>query len=117
MPQTEEGKKPRFKHIFVVEPSGHDFEQLKQYTGDIVFITSGYEQLEELPRKIAEALSKFNPLTDAFVPVGKLVSTMLAGIAIGKVLKLEDWSEVWVGIYREKDYKFMAVGEIKVDAT
>jgi hypothetical protein len=113
MPQTEEGKKPQFKHIFVVEPSGHDFEQLKQYTGDIVFITSGYEQIDELPKKIAAALSKFNPLTDAFVPVGKLISTLLAGMAVGRILKQNDWSEVWVGIYREKDYKFMAVGEIE----
>jgi hypothetical protein len=98
----------KYRRIFVVQPS-HDLSALKKYSDNIVLITTGYERDEDLPRKISEMLADFNPAYDAIVPIGKLISTMLTGMAIqAKCYALN--SQVDIGMYREKDYEFLAMG-------
>lgn len=109
--------KPNFRKIFVIEASGHDLTPLKQYTSDIVLLTSGYEELCELPEKIDKIFEQFDPKRDAFVPIGKLASSFLAGISVGKILAKKDWTEIWLGIYRNKDYEFVALKAIVENAT
>lgn len=97
---------PYFRKIFVVQPS-HDLSALKNYTDNIELLTTGYENAEDLAPKIELKLTEFDPDTDAFVPVGKLISTMISGMIIQKLVPDR---EIKIGIYRDRDYEFMSVG-------
>jgi hypothetical protein len=98
----------RYRSIYVVEPS-HDVSALKKYSDKIILLTTGYEETKDLPVTISNMLENFNPAYDAFVPIGKLISTMIAGMAIQEKC-LEYNSQVDVGIYKNKDYEFVAMG-------
>lgn len=96
-----------YRKIFVVEPS-HDLSALKNHTDNIELLTTGYENPEDLPAKIKNNLKDFDPETDAFVPIGKLVSTMLAGMELQKKLRN---APIKVGIYKNRAYEFMSIGD------
>lgn len=97
----------QFRKIFVVEPS-HDLSALKQHTDCIELLTTGYENLPDLQAKIDKNLNDFCPETDAFVPIGKLISTMLAGMTLQR---MSNGAPITVGIFRNKSYEFIAIGE------
>jgi len=96
---------PKYRKIFVVEPS-HDLSALKSYTDNIELLTTGYENIDALIPKIESNLQGFDPMVDAFVPIGRLISTMLAGLILGKIAKD---TPITVGIYKNKDYEFIPV--------
>lgn len=97
-----------YRKIFVVEPS-HDLSALKNYTDNIELLTTGYENPEDLSIKIENNLKDFDPSTDAFVPIGKLISTMLAGMILQRISRN---MPIKVGIYKNRTYEFMSIGEI-----
>jgi hypothetical protein len=103
----EEEQKNYYRKIFVVEPS-HDLRALKKYTDEIVLITTGYEDIENIYEKVEVSAKEFDPSTDAFVPIGKLITTFIAGMVLQKLVHVP----IIVGIYKNKDYEFMEVGEI-----
>ena len=94
----------RFQTIYVVQPSSHDFSALKKYTDNIVFLSTGYEELEDLPLIIRENLRDFCADTDAIVPAGKIIWSFMAGL----VLSNEKCS-LTLGIFTDKDYVFEEV--------
>lgn len=96
-----------YRKIFVVEPS-HDLSALRKYTDEIVLITTGYENVTDIYKKVEESIKGFDPLLDAFVPVGKLVTTFAVGMALQKLVN----EPIIVGIYKNKDYEFMQIGEL-----
>lgn len=100
-----------FRKIFVVEPS-HDLSALQKYTDEIVLITTGYEKVSEIYKKVEESLKDFSVEHDAFVPVGKLLATLASGMIISKMFIVP----ITVGIYKNKDYEFIKIGDI-LDAT
>ena len=94
-----------FHTIYVVEPS-HDFSALKKYTDEIVFLSTGYEKLEDLPEIIRNNLNDFCAQTDAIVPVGKIIWTFVAGLVLAE---RKDNGKITVGIFSDRDYIFEEV--------
>jgi hypothetical protein len=97
--------KLRFRKIFVVEPS-HDIRALSQYTENVTFVCGGKEDVKNIPLQIENTLSEFDPATDAIVPVGRVITTMLAGIYLGTTFKGDS---LYMGVYRDGDYTFVRV--------
>lgn len=95
-----------YRKIFVVEPS-HDLSALTKYTDDIVLITTGYENVSDMYKKVEESIKGFDPLLDAFVPVGKLITTFVVGMVLQKLVN----NPITVGIYKNKDYEFIRIGD------
>lgn len=95
---------PKFRRIYVTAPS-HDFNALKKYTNDIVFVTTGYESLEQLGSAIKESLKDFDPTKDAIIPVGKVVWVFVHGAVLGNL----NFKNVMIGIYKDGDYSFFRV--------
>lgn len=97
----------KFDTIYVVEPS-HDFSALKPYCKRIAFLTTGYETPDELEDTIRQNFDGFNPLTDAILPVGRVVSCLITGYV------LTDRVPHWVGTYSKQanpPYRFTHIGE------
>lgn len=96
-----------FKTIYVVEPS-HDFSALKPYCKRIAFLTTGYETPDELESTIRQNLKGFNHLSDAILPVGRVISCLVTGYV------LMDKVPYWIGTYSkqaESPYRFTHIGE------
>lgn len=96
----------KFKQIFVVEPSNHDMRGLTQYGERILFMTAGLEPTStDIHTDILLGLQeqKFNPQTDAVVPVGRIAAVMIAGIVLGRHYQ----QPITVALYQNSDYVFM----------
>ena len=107
---TDEEKK-YFRKIFVAEPT-HDFTALKQYSDDIVFVTTGLEDISRLGATVGRSMADFDPTEDAIIPVGKLATVMFIGMMILTKM-MEKGSETFnFGIYRDKDYTFKTVYDL-----
>ena len=98
--------KPKFRRIYVTAPS-HDFNALRDYTDDIVFVTTGYEGLDKLGSAVKESLKDFNPATDAIIPVGKVVWVFVHGAILGSL----NFDYITIGIFKDGDYSFFKIGK------
>lgn len=96
----------KFRKIFIVEPS-HDFSMAKRYSSRIMFLTDGGEKAQELESTIANALEDFDFSSDAIIPMGKVVSCLIAGAALRN--KLPIGQSITVGVFRGDSYEFIKV--------
>jgi hypothetical protein len=108
---------PKFRRLFVVEPT-HDIHILSRYCSQVVFITNGEEKTEDLAQKIPLMLKDFNPDEDALIPMGRVASCTIAGIAIASLsLKLglnvnntvSSTPVIMIGLYRGNEYSFVGM--------
>jgi len=104
--------KTTFRKIFVAEPS-HDVSGLKAHTDEIVFITTGYQNIDKLPSEIARSLEDFDPQQDAFVPLGRLMATFFICMFFCKKFPS---SGIWIAIYKDKEYSFVNTKELENDS-
>ena len=100
--------KTSFRKIFVAEPS-HNVSGLKDYTDEIVFVTTGYQTIINIPAEVAKNLEDFDPEQDAIVPLGKLTANILIGLFLGK--KYPNVG-IWIAIYKDKEYSFVNTKEL-----
>jgi len=94
-----------FEALFVIEPS-HDLSIMKKYTDTIRFISTGNERVEDLPEKIKESLKKFNPETDAIIPMGRVSACLITGIILHSLFPFD---LIKIGIYNRDDYIFLDI--------
>jgi energy-coupling factor transporter ATP-binding protein EcfA2 len=115
--KVEENK---FRKLFVVEPT-HDISILSKYCNQVVFLTNGDEKTEELSKKIPLMLQDFNPDEDALIPMGRVASCTIAGIAIASQVHMPHYGAitspsspshrpiVMIGLYRGNEYSFVGM--------
>ena len=96
----------KFRKIFVVEPS-HDVSALKAHTDEIIMMTTGYEDMQTLPAKITGSLRDFDPELDAIIPVGKIIASFVSGVVLARMGQ----APIWIGVYKDKRYTFLQVGD------
>lgn len=97
-----------FRKVFVVEPS-HDFSALIDLCDEIVFLTTGYETLDQLPKAILNALvvGEFTPSMDAVLPVGKVTACLATGMVLRSITR----EPIFVGSYSKRNgYQFSTQG-------
>lgn len=94
----------RFRKIFIVDPS-HDVSLASKYTSNLVFITNGDENLEDLPEVVSKNLEDFNPSVDALIPMGKVSTCLLVGLTL--TAKVGPNIPIVVGIFRKDSYTFV----------
>lgn len=110
---------PKFRKLFVVEPT-HDISILSKYCNQVVFLTNGEEKTEELAQKIPLMLKDFNPDEDALIPMGRVASCTIAGIAISTLISRDHFRTderigtdhnpiIMVGLYRGSEYSFIGM--------
>jgi hypothetical protein len=92
----------KYEKIYVIESSQHDLSALKEHTGDIRYLVSAYDDPSTWIAKITENIKEFDPKTDAIVPVGKLIPTLIVGMAL-------QGHAVTVGVFHDKEYHFMQI--------
>ena len=101
------GKK--FRVIWVSEPA-HDFSKLRKYCDEIKFLTTGYENLEDVKLSIRESLEEFDIDKDAIICAGKNTTNFVLGKLIGVMYETE---KITIGLYvktqKGRDYIFMEV--------
>lgn len=95
----------KFRQIFVVEPS-HDVRALSQYTGTVIFLTEGKEDVKDLPHVIAKNLEQFDPDSDAIVPVGRVITALETGFQLGRLFGNRT---ITMGVFRDGDYTFARI--------
>ena len=96
----------KFRRVYVVEPA-HDVTKLSKYTNEIRFLTSGTESSDiELFKTILKALSDFNTKTDAILPIGRVMTNMLVGLAIGEIFEDSPYTFL---TYKNGDYSALEV--------
>lgn len=97
-----------FRKLFIVEAS-HDLSMSKRYSNRIALLTDGGEKISELYGKIERGLLDFDPDTDAIIPMGKVVSCMIAGRVLSDMLPSN--SVITIGVYRGDSYEFINMGK------
>lgn len=90
----------KFRIVWVTEP-GKDFTSAAEAGDKIVFICNGYEHGEDRTLNIQDALAKFNPETDAWIPVGRTLPVAEIGLMLGRLYPDQ---QIIVGIYKEGEY-------------
>jgi len=90
----------KFKTVWVTEPS-RDFSKVYLYTADVQFLCNGHETGAERDANIQRAVDQFDPDTDAWVPVGRMVTVANAGLAFGRAFPDR---RITLGIYYKGDY-------------
>lgn len=92
----------KFRRAFIAQNTGHDFSGLKDIADDLVFITTGYEEEDNLQEIVLMGLQRFNPSLDVIVPVGNVFVNILLGTTLSH-LKGE-FSSYQVALFRDKEY-------------
>jgi len=95
----------KFRRIYVVEPA-HDVTKLSKHTNEIRFLTSGDEPSDKLFEHILKAISDFNPKCDAILPIGRVMTNVLVGLAIGECFTDSPYTFL---TYKDGDYNAMEV--------
>jgi len=94
-----------FRTIYVAEPS-HDISALSVYTDKIKFITSGFESVKDIERIVEENLKEFDPIMDAVVPVGRVISSLIIGMVLSKKCNGKPLN---MAVYKDKTYTFTKI--------
>ena len=95
-----------FRKIYIVEPS-HDLGMAKRYSKRISLLTDGGESIHELKEKIENSLIDFDFSVDCIIPMGKVVSCMIAGMVLMDLLPVGE--SLTIGVYRGDGYEFIKV--------
>ena len=101
----------KLRIVWVTEPS-HNFSLLKKYCDEIKFITTGYEDLEDVKMSIRVDLDEFDVEVDAIVCSGKNTTNLILGKLLGVMFET---NKITVGLYikdskGKRDYIFREVG-------
>lgn len=94
----------KFRRAFVVQPV-HDFSALKNYAQDIRFLSTGYEDIENLEESVDDALANFDQDDDVIIPAGRVITCFI----IGFILQIRGINNFIIGVYKDKDYDFYRV--------
>jgi hypothetical protein len=97
-----------FRKLFIVEAS-HDLSMSKRYSNRISLLTDGGEKVSELYEKIEHGLLDFDPEADAVIPMGKVVSCMIAGMVLADMFPSN--TGITIGVYRGDSYEFINLGK------
>lgn len=98
-----------YRTAFVLQNTGHDFQELLKVCERIQFVTNGYEPENELLDEVVAGLKTFEPSQDLIVPVGNVVLNLLVGTTLVGICKLQDWACFSIAVYYEKQYHFRVV--------
>jgi hypothetical protein len=91
----------RFRRIYVAESiPGADFSPLLTHSDKIIYITNGFEKYDEIQFIISKCLEDFDPVQDAFIPVGRSLTNVICGAVLSKK------GECSYGIYSKQSYRF-----------
>ena len=96
----------RFRTVYVVEPSKHDLSLLYEHCENMKFLSTGYEVYSKLLEAIENNLIDFDPNRDAILPIGRVVSTFLVGIALANI---QAEGNIMMGIFKGQEYEFIPV--------
>lgn len=107
MINLEQSFNHKFRKIFITEPV-HPVGILSKYTNEIVFLSTGNEKIESLESIISNALKSFNPDEDAIVPMGRVSSCIITGIALANLFR--NGEIFMIGLFKDNDYVFIHVG-------
>jgi hypothetical protein len=113
----------QFRYAFVAHNSKHDFTELKELCEEIKFLSTGYEQSEDLSSIMEENMREFDASRDILVPVGNVASNVIMG-AIAVRMHVEDLPspvgrfvsrplmanhKFWMAFYKDKQYQIKQV--------
>ena len=101
--QTRPGNgSKQFRHAYVVEGGPYDFTALKELACTIRFVTTGYENDNELIPAIRDGLKDYDPLLDILVPVGSVATNLAVGLVLGEIRYNHH-----IALYQSKQYKII----------
>lgn len=96
----------KYRNIYIVQPVRHDLSALRNWSNNLLFITTGYEHLSELRKTIEANLLEFDPTVDAIVMVGKVSTNLILGIALANIFHGQ---EISIGKYYDNGYHWERV--------
>lgn len=103
-----------YRTAFVVQNTGYDFSDLETICENIRFITSGRESEDQLLDVINDRMHDFVPNMDLFVPVGNVVTNLLAGLVLFTLAKpLGD--AITIALYKDRKYHIRVVSLAHLD--
>lgn len=98
-------KQGKFRVVWVMEP-GKDFSSAMPDAEDIQFICNGFERGDDRTRNIKEAVNKFNPATDAWIPVGRMMSVAQTGLELARTYPND---KIVIGVYKDGEYTWQPI--------
>lgn len=90
----------KFRTVWVTEP-GKDFSSALKDAETIEFICNGFERGEDRTANIRNAVAKFDPVNDAWIPVGRMMS--VAEFALELARAYPD-CDIDIGVYKDGEY-------------
>ncbi len=87
----------RFRKIYVLQHAPFDFRVLNFWGEEVIFVTTGLEELDGVSSKVEIGLRDFDPSLDAIVPIGRVSGNFLAGITLTQ--NFQPGTLVTYGIY------------------
>lgn len=97
---------PKFRTAYVCEP-GFDFSPLLEVAENIVYITNGFEKgVNQIAHSVHVALVAFDDDKDIFVPVGKVLTVMLA------TDYLDGANPFNVAVYDQRKYEIIDISSL-----
>jgi hypothetical protein len=96
-----------YRTAYVVQNSGHDFQELKKICDNILFVTTGYEPENALLDVVIEKLKNFDPTRDVIVPVGNVAVNLLVGLVLNRMCFMA--GVLTVAMYQDKAYHMRVV--------
>jgi hypothetical protein len=90
----------KFKTVWVTEP-GKDFSNAMEHADRIEFICNGFEKGEDRATNIKAAVARFDPATDAWIPVGRMLAVAQTGLELARAYPT---AAIRIGVYREGEY-------------
>jgi hypothetical protein len=88
-----------YRTAYIVQNTHHDFEPVKRIASRIEFLTNGYEEEYRLFETIRQGLEDFDSKQDILVPVGNVLSNVIAGA----VMCTKNCG-YWLALFRDKEY-------------
>jgi len=96
-----------YRTAYIVQNTGHNFQELRKVCDNTVFLTDGLEYENEVLDRIVSRLKNFDPTKDIIVPVGNVTANMLTGLVISFLLHRV--SSFTIAMFQNKEYHLRVI--------
>jgi hypothetical protein len=96
-----------YRTAYIVQNTGHDFQELLKVCDQLKFISNGYEAENEALDTLLTGLQGFESEKDLIVPVGNVTLNLLLGSLLPKLCEVTQFFNM--AVFYEKQYHFKVV--------
>jgi len=96
-----------YRTAYIVQNTGHDFQELLKVCDNLRFMSNGYEPENEALDTLITGLQGFDPEKDLIVPVGNVTLNVLLGLLLPRICDVSQYFTM--AVFYEKQYHFKVV--------